>query len=170
MRCRANFEKPGREQENFPDTGAELGREAVDTLAALEGQQEIVSDMDQSSEQEQARHHFDRTSVQDFERRMRQAVDPSGRTWEVWERLEDSGPAAPGAGVVAANTVEMGPACLLILIFVPDSSHWPCSYPLFEFARSRDREVTFEVVVVTWSSWFACGRRAFAAVREKRKS
>lgn len=170
MRCKASFERPGREQENFLDTGAVLGREAVDTLAALEDQQEIVSDMGQSSRQEQAQHHFDRTSVQDFERRMRQAVDPSGRTWEVWERLVDSGRAGPAVGVVAANTVEMGPACLLILIFVPDSSHWPCSYPLSEFARSRDREATFEEVVVTWSSWFACGRRAFAAVREKRRS
>lgn len=37
---------------NFLDTGVELGREAVDTLAASEGQQEIVSDMGQSSEQE----------------------------------------------------------------------------------------------------------------------
>lgn len=101
---------------------------------------------------------------------MRQAVGPSGRTWEVWERLVDSGRAAPGVGVVVADTVEMEPACLLILIFVPDSSHWPCSYPLFEFARSRHREATVEVVVVTWSSWFAYGRRAFAAVREKRRS
>lgn len=101
---------------------------------------------------------------------MRQAADPSGRTWEVWERLVDSDPAAPGVGVVVANIVEMEPACLQILTFVPDSSHWPCLYPLFEFARSRGREATFEVVLVTWSSWFASGRRAFAAVREKRKS
>lgn len=52
LHCKASFERPGREQVSFPDTGVELGQEAVDTLAASEGQQEIVSDMGQSSAQE----------------------------------------------------------------------------------------------------------------------
>lgn len=85
-------------------------------------------------------------------------------------RLVGSGLVAPGVGVVAVNTVETGPARLLISISVPDSNRWPCSYPSFGFARIRGREAPFEGVVVTWSSWFAYGRRAFAAVREKRKS
>lgn len=52
LHCKASFERPGREQVNFLDTGVGLGQEAVDTLAASEGQQEIVSDTGQSSEQE----------------------------------------------------------------------------------------------------------------------
>lgn len=42
---------------------------------------------------------------------MRPQVDLAGRTsWEVAGR-EDNGPEAPGAAVVAADTVETAPAC-----------------------------------------------------------
>lgn len=63
----------------FLGIGAELELEAVGTSAASEDQQEIVNDMGQSSEREQAQHRSDKTSAQDFERRMRRAADPSGR-------------------------------------------------------------------------------------------
>lgn len=155
---------------NFLDIEVELGPEAVGTSVASEDQQEIVNDMDQNLKQEQALHRSDKTSVRDFEHRMRQAADPSGRIGVVLVRLVGSGPAVPGVDVVAADTVEMGPVYLLISISVLDNSHWPCSYPSFGFARSRGQEAIFEEVVATWSSWFGCGRRAFAPVREKRRS
>lgn len=172
----ANVGRHEQEQQSCPDTAVqqtELEQQAVGTSAALGDQQEIVSDMDQNSEQEpEGRHRSDRIFVPDREHHMRLVVALEGRLVVVSVRLgEGSDLEDPVVGVVVASTAETAPVTRQISIFAPDSTRWPCYCPSFVFARTGAApSEPSEMGGVTWSSWSGFGLRAFAAGQEKKRS